>query len=68
MAIKYINIFQSKALQDLPKFGFFVWKETIWQPCSAGCWNYLVIKPRYHFPRYHFPQLSTRQQMIIFDT
>jgi hypothetical protein len=24
MAIKYINIFQSKALQDLPKFGFFV--------------------------------------------
>jgi hypothetical protein len=24
MAIKYINIFQSKALQNLPKFGFLV--------------------------------------------
>jgi hypothetical protein len=23
MAIKYINIFQSKALQNLPKIGFF---------------------------------------------
>jgi hypothetical protein len=33
MAIKYINIIQSKALQNLPKLGFLVWKETIWQPC-----------------------------------
>jgi hypothetical protein len=24
MAIKYINIFQSKALQNLPEFGFLV--------------------------------------------
>jgi hypothetical protein len=32
MALKYINIFQSRALQNLPKLGFWVWKETIWQP------------------------------------
>jgi hypothetical protein len=31
---KYINIIQSKALQNLPKLGFLVWKETIWQPCT----------------------------------
>jgi hypothetical protein len=32
MVIKYNNIFYSKALQILPKLGFFVWKQTIWQP------------------------------------
>jgi hypothetical protein len=36
MAIKYINIFQSKALQNLPKLGFLVWKQTICQPCSGN--------------------------------
>jgi hypothetical protein len=33
VSIKYTNIFLSKALQNLPKFGFLVWKQTIWQPC-----------------------------------
>jgi hypothetical protein len=33
MVIKYKNIFHSKALQILPKLGFLVWKQTIWQPC-----------------------------------
>jgi hypothetical protein len=33
MAIKYTNIFHSKALQCKPKSVFFVWKYTIWQPC-----------------------------------
>jgi hypothetical protein len=32
MAIKYINIFQSKALQNLPKLGFLIRKVPIWQP------------------------------------
>jgi hypothetical protein len=32
VAIKYVNIVQSKGLQNLPKFGFLVWKQTIWQP------------------------------------
>jgi hypothetical protein len=32
MAIKYISISQSRALQNLPKLGFLVLKETIWQP------------------------------------
>jgi hypothetical protein len=29
---RYTNIFHSKALQNLPKLGFLVWKQTIWQP------------------------------------
>jgi hypothetical protein len=40
MAIKYINIFQSKAIQNLPKSGILVWKQTIWQPCIWG--NFLA--------------------------
>jgi hypothetical protein len=32
MVIKYTKIFHSKALQNLPKSGFLVWKQTIWQP------------------------------------
>jgi hypothetical protein len=32
MSIKHTSIFQSKALQNLPKSGFLVWKQTIWQP------------------------------------
>jgi hypothetical protein len=33
VSIKYTNIFHSKTLQNFPKFGFLVWKQTIWQPC-----------------------------------
>jgi hypothetical protein len=32
IAIKYINSFHCKTLQNLPEFGFLVWKYTIWQP------------------------------------
>jgi hypothetical protein len=32
MTTKYTSIFHSKALQNLPKFEFLVWKQTIWQP------------------------------------
>jgi hypothetical protein len=32
MIIEYSNIFHSKALQNLPEWGFLVWKQTIWQP------------------------------------
>jgi hypothetical protein len=32
MTIQYTSIFHSKALQNLPKLGFLVWKQTIWQP------------------------------------
>jgi hypothetical protein len=31
MAIKYRNIFHCKTLQNSPKVGFLVRKETIWQ-------------------------------------
>jgi hypothetical protein len=34
MVIKYTNIYHSKAIQNLPKLGFLVWKQNIWQPWS----------------------------------
>jgi hypothetical protein len=34
VSIKYTNIFKCKTLQNLPKFGFLVCKQTIWQPWS----------------------------------
>jgi hypothetical protein len=34
VSIKYTNIFHCKTLQNLPKFGFLFWKQTIWQPWS----------------------------------
>jgi hypothetical protein len=38
----YTSIFHYKALQNLPKLGFLVWKQTIWKPClGPGLW-YLV--------------------------
>jgi hypothetical protein len=33
-SIKYTLTFHGKTLQNLPKFGFLVWKQTIWQPWS----------------------------------
>jgi hypothetical protein len=36
MVIKYTKIFHCKTIQNLPKLGFLVWKQTIWQPCSRG--------------------------------
>jgi hypothetical protein len=51
MAIKCIDIFQSKALHNLPKLRFLVWKYTIWQPClnlvllrskRKHRWNYFL--------------------------
>jgi hypothetical protein len=32
MAIECTNFFHSKAFKNFPKFGFLVWKHTIWQP------------------------------------
>jgi hypothetical protein len=40
MAKKYNNDFHSKALQNIPKLGFLVWKCTIWQPFPP-----LVLRP-----------------------
>jgi hypothetical protein len=34
MANKFTKIFHYKAFRNIPKFGFFVWKHTIWQPCT----------------------------------
>jgi hypothetical protein len=34
--MKYINIFHCKTLQNLHKFGFMVWIQTVWQPWYPG--------------------------------
>jgi hypothetical protein len=39
MIIKYTSIFHSKALQNLPKLRFLVWKQTIWQPSGSVTTN-----------------------------
>jgi hypothetical protein len=36
MGIKNANVFQSKALQNLPESGFLVLKYAIWQTCPRG--------------------------------
>jgi hypothetical protein len=53
MAIKCINIFQSKAPQNLPKLWFLVWKQTIWQPCFRAIWivSNIMAKPNNQFDR-----------------
>jgi hypothetical protein len=33
MVIKYAKIFHCKTVQNLPKVGFLIRKQTIWQPC-----------------------------------
>jgi hypothetical protein len=38
-AIKYTNIFHCKTLQNLPKFGFSVWKYTICATLSRNCFR-----------------------------
>jgi hypothetical protein len=35
--VKYTDIINSKPLQNLHKFGFFVWIYTIWQPWNSRC-------------------------------
>jgi hypothetical protein len=51
MARKYINIFQSKPLQNLPELGFWVRKQTIWQPALAA-WRsgHRIKKTRVQIP------------------
>jgi hypothetical protein len=39
VSIKYTIIFHYKAL---PKFGFLVWKQTIWQPCHSQLLDFLI--------------------------
>jgi hypothetical protein len=47
MAIKYTNFFHFKALQNVPKLEFWVWKYTIWQPCSRWPFNDSVHEIRF---------------------
>jgi hypothetical protein len=43
MVIKYTKIFHSKTHQNLPKFGFLVWKQTIWQPWRTGVFSHVIF-------------------------
>jgi hypothetical protein len=44
MAIEYTNFYHSKALENVPKFGFLVRKHTIWQPWPKY-WPNLPTRP-----------------------
>jgi hypothetical protein len=43
ICIKYTIIFHYKTLQNLPKWGFLVWKQTIWQTCRDWEGNNLKL-------------------------
>jgi hypothetical protein len=73
IAIKYMNIFHCKTLQNLPKFGFLVWKYTFWQfwlgPCLAPVqfmtirfqgksWVSPVFSQLFNHPRSFLPTLK----------
>jgi hypothetical protein len=46
MVIKNTKIFHCQTLQNSPKLGFLVWKQTIWQPCRAAVkWGATVRRP-----------------------
>jgi hypothetical protein len=49
VSIKYTNIFHCKTLQNLPKFGFLVCKQTIWQPWFAPQPGQPLEKNTHHF-------------------
>jgi hypothetical protein len=48
MVIKYTKIFHSKTVQNLPKLGFLVWKQTIWQPwlCHSDIHVFWKLVPK----------------------
>jgi hypothetical protein len=43
ITINCTNIFHTKAHQNVSKFGFLVWKYTIWQDCFANIFSYLSV-------------------------
>jgi hypothetical protein len=53
MVIKYTKIFHCKTPQNLPKLGFLVWKQTIWQSCFIPrlYWRLARLAPRYFLSR-----------------
>jgi hypothetical protein len=68
MTIKYTSIFHSKALQNLPKLGFLVWKQTIWQPWiswgTVACLHSASKIGTLSERRTHHRNLSTRTRMF----
>jgi hypothetical protein len=55
---RYTNIFNSKALQNLPKLGFLVSKQTIWQPCLLGP----TLRPNQPHPDSRKTELTETEQ------
>jgi hypothetical protein len=49
ITIKYTIMFHSKALQNIPKSGFLVWKYTIWQPWIGPIIFFLPTTFQKHF-------------------
>jgi hypothetical protein len=55
-AIKYTNIYHSKALQNIPKLWLLVWKHTVWQPCLEKRFSKIISK--------FFTQRPTRKDVF----
>jgi hypothetical protein len=81
VSIKYTIISHYKTLQNLPKFGFLVWKQTIWQPCvhrwrfqmkflNVGEWLYVPTQI-YAFLSlsfsHHFPIIQRRKEFAVWS-
>jgi hypothetical protein len=70
LSIKYTNIFHCKTLQNLPKFGFLVWRQTIWQPCFAteqnSAWTLTVLLFCFLSRQYLFQPANFRKKLHCF--
>jgi hypothetical protein len=54
----YLKYTKFKTVPNLPKFGFLVWKQTIWQPCCSP------QQPSVNM----FPPLASYKTVSIIDT
>jgi hypothetical protein len=54
VSVKHTNVFHCRTLQNVPNFGFLVWKQTLWQPWLQLQHNSLVHQD-YHLASYFLP-------------
>jgi hypothetical protein len=68
--MKYTKIFHCKTLQNLPKLGFLVWKQTIWQPCfkSANRAEYIIGPTRVPFQQEKEKTDLSKSSFLILST
>jgi hypothetical protein len=55
MSSKYTNIIHCKAVQNLRKLGFLVWKYSIWQPCEGLVCSSPYLQQWQHIRKHRSP-------------